>query len=375
MQSRGYRKKQPDTCLRKIMNSLLKLSNTNVEISPPVLPSNRLPGKASDGSQATIAPAYTESEAQVVNADCPLVNALNRPASEKYRCLDLKSTSDTFQEKAAANTKHIFITPTHMRYSRMRKGISHGVQIANAQYARRDAVYDQWLITLTYRDKYGWQARNISQFNKLLRSWASRRGIRIIGFWVMELQQRGAPHYHILLFIPTEYTPPRPDYNRRWVHGYSRQRRVTDGMPYLLKSVSKIRSGRHAMPRNARLFGIFGLNADGRNRLRHARLPEWLQTLAEVDDRIVRQGDGFWVNWTKGAVYRSPWRFVGVRPSGNLHFERHSDAPQIRTLSLLSRNSKILRSADPDVMNTECGARVLPRFRERSKETHGLLGF
>ncbi len=118
------------------------------------------------------------------------------------------------------------------------------------------------LVTLTYRPGERWEERQVSGFLR----WARRRlGDRLLGYaWVVEAQERGAPHYHVLLVVDRRAWLPTPDVlparsGRRgrprgvgWAHGLTnvvRLQSVTGGVRYLLSYASK--SSQRALVVNA----------------------------------------------------------------------------------------------------------------------------
>jgi len=97
-------------------------------------------------------------------------------------------------------------------------------------------------ITLTFRDiEESWQAeRAIQKLMNALRTWASRRGFEIAYFWVAEVQQRGALHYHILV-LGCPYLP-KSLLQSWWPYGFVEIRRAGDivgGLRYLAKYLWK----------------------------------------------------------------------------------------------------------------------------------------
>ena len=55
-------------------------------------------------------------------------------------------------------------------------------------------------VTLTYRDIDGYRARHVAEYVKALKRSVTFE-LRYV--WVLELQRRGAPHYHLVIWIPT----------------------------------------------------------------------------------------------------------------------------------------------------------------------------
>ncbi len=59
-----------------------------------------------------------------------------------------------------------------------------------------------WFVTLTYRRVHDWQPRHISKCLKAARRWCHLRGVPFRYLWIAELQQRGALHYHLAIWLP-----------------------------------------------------------------------------------------------------------------------------------------------------------------------------
>lgn len=162
------------------------------------------------------------------------------------------------------------------------------------------------LVTLTYALIDGYEPEHITAYLNSLRNWASRVGFKIHYQWVMELQQRGAPHYHLLIWIPEGHLMPKPDDSGMWKHGSSNVQRATRGVGYLVKYVSKGDNSLHPMPLGARLFGTGG-DALARLARHRAGLPKWLREIIPSGGRAHRQAFAGWVCESTGEIHRSPF--------------------------------------------------------------------
>lgn len=78
------------------------------------------------------------------------------------------------------------------------------------------------MVTLTYREVDAFEPLHITKLLKCIRSWLARRGRKLHYVWVAELQQRGALHYHLLIWLPRGLTLPKPDKQGWWPHGSTR---------------------------------------------------------------------------------------------------------------------------------------------------------
>ena len=163
------------------------------------------------------------------------------------------------------------------------------------------------MLTATYRDLDAFRPCHISELLKRIRHWLARRGHGVSYVWVAELQQRGALHYHILLWLPKGLTLPKPDKQGWWPHGNTRIEWARRPIGYLLKYASKFDSKAN-LPKGARLHGAGGLDKTCKQIRQWFNLPLWLKTLAGVGSRFVRiKGVGLVARDT-GVCVPSPWR-------------------------------------------------------------------
>jgi hypothetical protein len=113
-------------------------------------------------------------------------------------------------------------------------------------------------LTLTYAPSQVWERRDITRFIDALRKFYARRGWQFVYFWVAELQQRGAVHYHVIVFVPKGHKIPMPD--RWWRKGFTHIFAVRCFAAYLSKYLQKGMEGSIRFPRGLRLFGYGGLD-------------------------------------------------------------------------------------------------------------------
>jgi hypothetical protein len=95
-------------------------------------------------------------------------------------------------------------------------------------------------LTLTYAPSQVWERRDITRFIDALRKFYARRGWQFVYFWVAELQQRGAVHYHVIVFVPKGHKIPKPD--RWWKKGFTHIFAVRHFAAYLSKYLQKFPS-------------------------------------------------------------------------------------------------------------------------------------
>ena len=165
------------------------------------------------------------------------------------------------------------------------------------------------MLTLTYREVQGWHPRHISDLLQRVRVWLRRRGHRMRYVWVAELQQRGALHYHVLLWLPRGLTLPKPDKQGWWTHGSTRIEWARKPAGYLAKYASKLDSKVGiGFPAGARLHGKGGLEDFGRSVAQWFSLPQWAREVCDLAGRAVRKKGIGLVERDSGVCLPSPWR-------------------------------------------------------------------
>lgn len=199
------------------------------------------------------------------------------------------------------------------RLSRMRKTVLRFVDVA------RDGLSvpgfrppELVMVTLTYADADAWEPRHISTFVQRVAEWLERRGHSYAYAWVLEMQQRGAPHYHVLFWLPAGVRLPKPDVcgpRQRaplWPFGMTRVE-FARSPGYIVKYTSK--GDVAPFPFRARLFGVGASVRDWRRIARWGAMPRWIRDLSTEGDVISRLCHVGWLNRMTGEVYESPWRF------------------------------------------------------------------
>lgn len=180
----------------------------------------------------------------------------------------------------------------------------------------------RWLfLTLTYRDSVAWEPSHVRDFLRRARKWYLRLGVRMHYSWVMELTQRGIPHYHVVIFVPRHLLLPKADKRGWWPHGMSNTQVARNAVGYLAKYASKGVSPDVSdalasefvpqFPKGARICGNGGLTARGRVEYRFWMMPRWLrEQLVRVQDVRRLKGGGF-VCCETGEIIVSDWVFIG----------------------------------------------------------------
>lgn len=146
------------------------------------------------------------------------------------------------------------------------------------------------MLSLSYAAADGWRPDHISDFMGALRHWYRRQtGMQMPYVWVMEMQSRGTPHYHIMLWMPAELRLPFPDQGIRtpwWPHGTSNLKRdIQHRGAYLAKYIAKGKD--MGFPRGARTFGS-SQHEWVRDSRRWASAPGYVRAMVPQDDRVSR---------------------------------------------------------------------------------------
>jgi hypothetical protein len=213
----------------------------------------------------------------------------------------------------------VTVDPDQARYKRMRSRIkSWAAAIGKAECSFI-------MITLTYKDANAWQPRDIRKF---LNRWLMRYQ-EIIGYaWVMEMQKRGAPHYHVIIAVPKGFKfDAYPDLSGAWEKGMTRVETARSPY-YLLKYTGKeYQKEFEKYPKGARLYAtcirrkkLHLIEFREYWKYRLSSLSGYYRDLFErlssrlTDDDLKAMGwwkrpKGGGVKWD-GARYRSPWRVI-----------------------------------------------------------------
>jgi hypothetical protein len=198
------------------------------------------------------------------------------------------------------------------RISRMRRTVLRFADVARDGMAAGGGAVGLVMMTLTYACAEDWRPCHISTFCQRCCEWLERRNHSYGYAWVIEMQKRGAPHYHVLFWLPEGVKLPRPDtcaFGQRtplWPHGLTRIERARSP-GYIVKYASKGED--EPLPFGARLFGIGAHERVWRKLSRWAALPAWLRNLSEEGDVLARVAHVGWVNRSTGVIHESQWRY------------------------------------------------------------------
>lgn len=153
-----------------------------------------------------------------------------------------------------------------------------------------------WFVTLTYALADAWAPQHMSKAVEAFRNWCRRVEVPCRYTWVAEIQPRrlattgkAVVHYHLLSWLPQGVRMPRWDMppSRRarafWTHGMTNTEKAKAGVGYLMKYLSKL-GELTRFPKGLRLYGIGGLNQQGRDVRAWFNLPEWVKRSYGVGD-------------------------------------------------------------------------------------------
>ena len=196
------------------------------------------------------------------------------------------------------------------RLHRMRRIVLGAGDQIQAMHQRMRFRYKVAMLTLTYRGVDDWEPRDISRLMQRIRDWLARRGHKLHAVWVMELQKRGAPHYHVLVWLPKGLSLPKPDKQGWWPHGHTNCTWARKPVGYLSKYASKGNDTAFDYPAGARIYGVYGSPVN----LSWWRAPRWMREIASQGMAIKKQKGGWWRVEELAHAWRTPWRLIDIRP-------------------------------------------------------------
>lgn len=197
--------------------------------------------------------------------------------------------------------------------------------------------YKAAMLTLTYRNGDDWRPHQISTCMRAIRQWLHRRGYKLRAVWAMELQARGAPHYHIVVWLPKGVTLPKPDKQGWWPHGFTNCKWARKAPAYIAKYVSKGKDEQGAFPKGARVYGVYACPRS----LGHFRAPKWLRDFTSPYDPMSKKKGGWWYVFNAATAYRSPWRVLDITP-WEIEIEwKGWDPPDIQPIFMLEKLSQL----------------------------------
>lgn len=221
------------------------------------------------------------------------------------------STSDT-------RTHLVQLDREGSRYRRLRRNV-----LTTARLLRDSTQQDGFrspymaMLTLTYGPGADWAPHHITDLNKCIREWLKRQGHDYAYIWVCELQKRGAPHYHVLIFIPYGVRLPKADKRGWWPYGMSNIQAVHKPIGYLIKYLSKTGDELHRFAKGQRTHGSGGLKPEQKIQRRWWLAPGYVrQHWPEYTANVAPAKGGGWVSRVTGEHIPSPWVFCGLNALG-----------------------------------------------------------
>jgi len=172
-------------------------------------------------------------------------------------------------------------------------------------------------VTLTYAPGHGWEPRQITDYLREVREWL---GDRLAGYmWWAELQQRGVPHYHLVLIYRKGGLSilPAPDTSGMWPYGMSTVENLD--RPTVGYALSKYGTKREQLegvwPRGMHKFAVWIREGSIPKAhywgFRLTALPEWLERMA-----LMALGSAGWEGMPGAYPRQDPegaW-WIGSRP-------------------------------------------------------------
>lgn len=199
------------------------------------------------------------------------------------------------------------------RVFRLRKGVMTTARLVNDRLKSAPIRWVPVMVTLTYRDVDAWRKNHIADFIKRVYMYGRRRGYKLPYLWVMELQKRGAPHYHVIFWIPARLRLPKADRQGWWLHGSTNIVRVKNAVGYVAKYASKMESKDDGeFPRGARIHGSGGLEKHEKRIVAWWKLPKDLRTGEEGSVAWCRAPGGGWLNRDTGELRSPDWGLSAI---------------------------------------------------------------
>lgn len=187
------------------------------------------------------------------------------------------------------------------------------------------------MLTLTYADadtehkkSEGWEPNHIRDFMKRVRKELADKLLAYA--WVLEMQERGSPHYHVLLYLKQGTYVPYPDKEGWWPHGDTGVDNAKSPF-YITKYASK-KYQKENLPKGARMFAVWIGKETVKPKLRFffrlSSLPKWfaneLESLVQAGKagyelRWKRREGGGWMLPDTKQEFFSPWVIECIEPT------------------------------------------------------------
>lgn len=245
------------------------------------------------------------------------------------------STSDT--PKAGTPQESVFVVDAdEARLRKMKRRVCKAAEV-HERAMSGVTTYAPVMVTLTYAGLHQWHPRHLSEALKRVRQWLKRRGHGMRYVWVAELQERGAIHYHIVVYFPckqwgngvrtVEDTPPFWDEQGWWPHGSSQSAWAENPIGYIASYVSKINT-KDRLPCGARMHGSGGFDLQERAAMAFHSRPTWVRNLSQLGQRITRpKGGGIARHFACGLAQRIASPYVLLMRGGRRAVVARRDTP------------------------------------------------
>lgn len=219
-----------------------------------------------------------------------------------------------------SNINDVYIDRFDSRIWRLRKNVITSARLLVDNMTNGGFRYFLGMLTLTYAPGVDWQPHHIPDLQKRIRSWLRYRGHRYAFVWVCELQERGAPHYHILIWVPHGLRLPKADQCGWWPYGSTRIEKVEKPIGYLIKYLSKGQDSIHRYGKGQRTHGSGGLDPKSKRERRWWLAPRYVrEKWPDCEDDVRPAPGGGWVSRSTGEWIASPWKFIGWDPVRGAH--------------------------------------------------------
>lgn len=237
-------------------------------------------------------------------------------------CTPLERRTALHACSSRGSKKGLLLDPRASRVRKMRTTVVTGARLLQDRLAAagRNASWRPAMLTLTYARVADWSPNHVRDFLTVVRNWLQRRGHRFYYVWVAELQERGAVHYHIVIWLPRVGSKflklPKPDKEGWWKFGSSQVVWARRAVGYLVKYASKSDNPDIPFPKGLRLYALGGVLPSERVELRWWRSPLYVRQLLTFGADVHKIKGGY-EDRVSGSVVVSPWRlsmFLSSRP-------------------------------------------------------------
>ena len=197
------------------------------------------------------------------------------------------------------------------RIRKMKLVVGHHADAVRDQFAQAEIPVQCIMVTLTYAPAAEYSPRQVTEYVRRMCAWLDTRDIVFAYEWVLELQKRGAPHYHVLWWVPLGTRLPMPDRvvgrqrKALWPFGMTRIERARCGPAYITKYASKGTCG-GSLPKGARLYGVGGFDT-AKRKAQWRSLPAYIRNRTEEGDVVRRAKGGGWFVRQSGEYIPSAW--------------------------------------------------------------------